>query len=1326
MGEISFEYKVKHELACEAKFRYWFENSKEYSFAYHRYIALSDASIFNDPVAISKVATGFYNLYDLFADKIIYPMVKQNINSLKRKDRNAYVNNNHINLYKNFYTSIFDVFNALKIENTNTNILSQDILAFKSDPITNIIFVPEIYTEDKKITYSYYTLQGHRNNYVYINNDMLMKKYFSSTLNIYDNLYAKKYNTGKTNIIKNCTGLKPEIILNMYKDESIIKDSFYLNILDIIFGRTYDNCLNIYENPICSKPINILNANINLLCKPKDRIKLNIIETFNLYIPDNILNIISQIHAKRNCYGFNIYKQISGNKIEYIDNPFHVYINEQIYAHVNRYKYLYTEHILSGTKDTKYTYRPYDVSTCKYNKTSSMLYYDISGINDSKQSFISQKYNVIKNEKPLYEFDVDTFSIIERKYSFTSNNVFSISNAKDTMNTLGIWGIDSNRNIFKSHTKWINIKEKYTKISNPLTFVFKKEIDSLITGKVFIHKKEKEIFHLNNIFINIYSKPMSILNNLPFYKIPKDMCIDTNSFIYKKHKDIADKDYSVFINTIPDDIWIHQNIHIFNKQKPLDLIYGNEHIYKKQYNLDVHNDDLFIDRKDKDIFCLNNVYVYKIPKDFIISDISTFISKVQYDLYNIQQNTFALRKYYDLGLYNKYVSYDKDKKSIEIYKQAHSILKERISIDVIEINNLIKDRISTEFIYKIPNEFDYVIIPMSKVKHQIYIDSIDNMVYKISHSCGGYISQDLFGSIISKNVHIDTGIFCDKSNHKAFIEYKNNIITKSKVYNLIHNDIFVTKEYMHGFIKDYFYSIRKEDKEAWIKDVESINKSYHESLIHDDIFGNMSLKYCEISDSLFIDKDNKICYYDYGIFTNKENYELAILQQKDFATNKQRDINLLDLSYVDRITKYKIFYEQSIFSSKIIRDSELYKEIESIYRLSYDLTIRPEDFGNWAWVYETPDPLEEQYGIDELLIPENDTRYEDFENIIFDKEKMKPRNPVKVIDNTTFIAKYPHKHPIPEYKDIAINYDDSAVKYENYYGIEVSIMRTVFLKYYRIWQSKIFEFGTMTMVQAVKKMLEYLYSWIMIYFPPSQIEQALRVFKLIRWYAESAIIQNSQYIVSYEYDTLESKLTSGTCAIPNNLGPLTNDTMIIDSSLGVIKNNPIYIGTNNDVSVEFYIDNHKNTSITFSLSNTVGSVNIYINDVLVDIISKSALNLTYQIPYTGDTNIVKIEKLASNNLNKYFYIGNIKVPELTFKDLSIEFDATVKMGNKPLNEIAKKMVQFANMYDDFNEAYYNVRRNNLGIQETYNKMIEYWNLHHQNKTKGKRLTIKEI
>ena len=67
-----------------------------------------------------------------------------------------------------------------------------------------------------------------------------------------------------------------------------------------------------------------------------------------------------------------------------------------------------------------------------------------------------------------------------------------------------------------------------------------------------------------------------------------------------------------------------------------------------------------------------------------------------------------------------------------------------------------------------------------------------------------------------------------------------------------------------------------------------------------------------------------------------------------------------------------------------------------------------------------------------------------------------------------------------------------------------------------------------------------------------------------------------------------------------------------------------------------------------------------------------------------------------------------------------------KRWNKPLDEIAKKMIQYANLYDDFKDAYYNIKRNNLGVQETYKKMLEYWNLHHQDKTKGKRLTIKEV
>ena len=102
MGEISFKYMRKYEPVYEAVFKYWFADSKEYSFAYQRYIALSDTSIFNDPVAISKVATGFYNLHDLFVDKVIHPTIEQkniNVNMQKPVD----IINLIISLYKKSY-----------------------------------------------------------------------------------------------------------------------------------------------------------------------------------------------------------------------------------------------------------------------------------------------------------------------------------------------------------------------------------------------------------------------------------------------------------------------------------------------------------------------------------------------------------------------------------------------------------------------------------------------------------------------------------------------------------------------------------------------------------------------------------------------------------------------------------------------------------------------------------------------------------------------------------------------------------------------------------------------------------------------------------------------------------------------------------------------------------------------------------------------------------------------------------------------------------------------------------------------------------------------
>ena len=72
MGEISFGFKAIPEPRRETAFKYQYADSIEYGFTYERCIALSDTSIFNNPVSIIKVAMGLSALYPLFVDKMAH------------------------------------------------------------------------------------------------------------------------------------------------------------------------------------------------------------------------------------------------------------------------------------------------------------------------------------------------------------------------------------------------------------------------------------------------------------------------------------------------------------------------------------------------------------------------------------------------------------------------------------------------------------------------------------------------------------------------------------------------------------------------------------------------------------------------------------------------------------------------------------------------------------------------------------------------------------------------------------------------------------------------------------------------------------------------------------------------------------------------------------------------------------------------------------------------------------------------------------------------------------------------------------------------------
>ena len=116
--------------------------------------------------------------------------------------------------------------------------------------------------------------------------------------------------------------------------------------------------------------------------------------------------------------------------------------------------------------------------------------------------------------------------------------------------------------------------------------------------------------------------------------------------------------------------------------------------------------------------------------------------------------------------------------------------------------------------------------------------------------------------------------------------------------------------------------------------------------------------------------------------------------------------------------------------------------------------------------------------------------------------------------------------------------------------------------------------------------------------------------------------------------------------------------------------------------------------------------------------------MVYNIPYIEDVNVFTIKKQAIDNIDNYFYIGNIVIPGMGKDgDLDISFNPKIQ-GNKVLNHTSKKILSYMNLYEDNAKLLTELVEGNVHLNDVYNHLLEYWDLHHQEKTKGKRWTIK--
>lgn len=1086
-------------------------------------------------------------------------------------------------------------------------------------------------------------------NDLYVSKDVLYanKDFFA---NIFKEILMSQDNTN-ANIFDNYFGEKSIPKKITIVDMKSSKKNFSLEIYDNYFLSYYDKKINVQQSILLEKPIGKLNINTsqNISLKSPDNV-LNIYDTILLFKPINVL-------SKYNDY---MLSKINGNILNIYNNYF---VETPIKEMIINNNFMISE---------------MDVNKAFINKTILVLR------NANKLGLNLYEQVSVKNTDVL-KINIYKDYFIQKLYDkkiYTQREIYT--------------GTIQNRNTIIQY-KFPTLA-KYKK-----KFIVSKDI---ILG---YRSRRKTCFRKENLFVYKFNHELFIKEDVLLFKDGHDFRInDSELFLTLSRKEFEIKDNTSFLYKDKHSFVINNSERfLYNTRKSFAVNNTESFLYKDRYMFSINNTEKFL-YKDGHMFSINNTekFLYNNRKGFVINNTEYIINKA--------------RKGFNFDDYTDSIYRDRYPFSINITEI--DLTKLELPVDVISHDNTIGFILSEKDLYK---EKDNKILDFNSKN----IFTKDTSLFLDKDEKRLNLLENIFVITKEKKIFLEYyhNLMMSKNTKKFLLDMTNKLIEKESKDGIIYQDIIGITKYNKNIFIEKGFEITKKDKTLSINNENIfVTKLLKESYLHSGIYLSKTRKSITLLNNIWINKDtytinifeDNFAYkngyeayiQDNNIFIDKIEYELTRntyldVKTKQKETYKSNNIEVTKESYNFNINDYifitKQQYESNFYVSEMTYMQKVIKDLERPVEKNY----------NWVYVYQYDDPIDpnyDYYGIDELLLPEKDIDYSHFEDNIFNKKTMTPRRPIKIIDNNTFIAKYPIKHPTPNYEEVGIVYID----------VPASLMYAIFLKFYQIWYANIFKFGNMSMVDSLKLMLEYMYAHIITNYSGTEyLEPALRVFRQIRWFGETSVMHNAQYKITCEYEDLKSNLQTGECAIKNELLGF-----FVDTKLKVLSTDPTSFGQ--EAYIKLYASNKEDSQISFSISLIGGSIDVYINDEHVDTIYSNHAFISYELPATDTENEIALKRSAASNVG-YCYIGNIIIKNGTYKNLNIEYDPDLKAGNMPLNDIVNKMVILANMYDDEQKVFEQFRKGNLAISELYKKLENYWEFHHANKVKGKRLTIKE-
>lgn len=1141
-----------------------------------------------------------------------------------------------------------------------------------------------------------------------INNNMFTYR-MPSTADMFKILFGTKY--CYTEMFQGFVGVRQNIkksyIADMYAGYKFI----YGNIMEQYAIKKPDYITNIYET-ILMTITNILNVYDQILSVQPTKI-LNIYKNYNVQeIPKFINTHLFKEHSVSRFNTLSYYPKLSS-------------LQEK-----QHFIYCFDEVAIKKPIPLLNEYGDILIAEKTVNKVH--MYNNLLGLYQQKRANTCETVTLTKIPEILYGnifkvITINKIDIIKKTYRFDILKTHAKLSKKRVVMSAGL-------KFFKKslHKKFIVNINWFGKKKGKTSCIYKdyfgrKDLKTgnyldLIIQWGWKNHKFSDLNKTENFFFKGQKESVLEIYNDRLTKGSKDFILNTtNSHLIKDRKNLTSRNDTSFLWKSRHSFVMFEQprfsykdrkpmrleeteVHLFRENKSFEVLITESYLRKDGKSFEVLTTENFVYKESKSFeILITEVDVYKESKRFRIHVHEKFLDKSKRP-FAIENSNVSLERLayhvrtedtlqglitlpYGLMLANNSIGFILDKKNVQTLEKLTGMYKVLKDLYVESMNQSLIKNVSSSTL----NDTDLWVF---KEPTNTWVDAHAVMLTVLSKNVM-FQRDELFLEKIKKNSIINLATSVYKKETPIYIPENLFIYKKSKdVY--MRNDILISKAYRPTYVYNNFF-VDKELDEMFIEDGIRISKILNLSVFDTDIGMDREILELQVNeDNIWCSKPKKGNIFG-QYFIERNSYD-ATVYQKDLPIEKQIKINLEDSIFVDKIT-----YESNVVVQELQRMQRLVKELEKPVTHTY----------NWAWVYEPDNPLEdtEEYkGLDELLLPEKDVDYSTFEKYIFNKDKMRPTNPIEIVDDTTFIAKYPIKHPTPNYEEIGIVYID----------VPSELMYRIFCKYYEIWYANIFKFGNMSMVDSLRMMLDFMYSWIILEYTGTEyLEPALRVFRQIRWFGEKSVMHNARYLISYERANLTCNLHSGSLTeIANDI--TDNNLFYVNSSLGAIINNSTYF--NQEAYINLYMNYGVETTLKFNISQAGGTTQVYLDSVFVENIVNASKVVTITIPPGNHT--VKIYRSALDNFATC-YIGGIVVGNGSYTNLQITYDPELKLGNLPLNDVAKKMIDLASLYDNEQEAFKMYREGNLAVGELYKELQRYWELHHQGKIKGKRLTIKE-